>query len=88
MANVSKKDSVLEIIEKNKVFGKESQKKQMYIVGDSVLFITVQSDDQGKVLSAFCKNGEEINRFDKAEDAHSISQACKKKLTSFNQKTR
>ena len=88
MENISKKDLILGIIAKNKVFGKESQKKQMYIVGDCVLFITVQSDDQGKAVSAFCKNGEEIDRFDKAEDACSISKACKARLTSFKQRSR
>ena len=84
MEKISKKDLILGIIAKNIVSGKESPKKQMYIVGDSTLFITVQCNDFGKVLSAFCRNGEEIDKFDKAEDAVAISKACKAKLVSYN----
>lgn len=84
MGNISKKDMILGIIAKNIVSGKESKKKQMYIVGDSALFITVQCDDQGKTLSAFCRKDQEINRFDTAADAYDISKACKERLISSN----
>ena len=80
-----KKDTVIHLIQENKVYGKITKTDQAYSIGDRVLFITVQCRKNGDVISAHCTDGKRFAKF-VLDDASSISTACKKRL--LEQKSR
>jgi len=66
---------IIDIISSNSIYSTISVTDKMYRIGESEAKITVQCDENGKVLSACCKHGKNILIF-KQEDALFIYNAC------------
>ena len=78
--NISPRGKIIDIILSNTISATTSVRTQMYHIGKKEASITVQCDQNGKVLSAFCKRGTKYIIFQNPEDALFVSNACKQRL--------
>lgn len=87
----SNRGEIIDIILANDIHPAPAQSltDQLYRIGDNVAFITIQCDRFGNPVSASCikhtktgyvKTSAKYLKFDNAEDALFISNACKQRL--------
>ena len=87
----SNRGEIIDVILANNIYPAPSQSltDQLYRIGDSVAFITIQCDYYGQPVSAICIKHSKINsvktdtkylKFTDAEDALFISNACKQRI--------